>query len=1005
MLVRGWLFFLAAPVCVFAACPSIGFSAAQVTNLGAPGGAAYSALLRQLDGTFTLYQAGAAAPYAVQSGSPNSLGAILPCGIAAPAASPFGGAAALLEALTQTGAASQTFAFTATPANVGIMAFVPANSGSVRVYTATTSLPLGAKSATSYPAGALAAGVIFADLNGDGNPDMIVADTGSQTDLGGAVVFLGSPSGTFQAPATYTAHGAPAAIAAADFNHDGNVDLAVANHSTGDVTVLLGRGDGTFLQPRTYAALTNASSVAAADLNRDGKLDLAVVGSGGSIVALLGNGDGTFQAPTRAFPAAGPMTNFVALGDFNADGIPDAAVASGQASAVAILLGNGDGSFGAPASYPVAAQPSSLIVTDINGDGSLDILAATGTPYLIAGGHADGQVSVLLGNGDGSFRAGSLAPAGLTPVSVAAADFNIYGAVDVVTANQSSNDLSYIAGRAGGGFEPAISIPIGSGSSSSAQPSAVITADFNRDRRPDLAVADYGSGDVVVMLGTGLGTFESPIRVTAGNNPTSIAVADFNNDGNPDMAVANLNSSGIGNVMVFTGAGGGFRPPVVVSAGSHPIAVAAADFNHDGRMDLAVISTGTFGADAGGVYVLLGNGDGSFQPAVDYPAGLNPFALAVADFNRDGNPDVAVLANASSPGSSLLTILTGSASGAFTALPPMAIAASAQSIGAADFNGDGKPDLVVSHGGAAQPGLGALAGNGDGTFQPETFTPSGPGAMGLTIADFNQDNRPDVAIALSGAITPTGNGAALVLLNQSPAPASTVNAASFASGAPVAPASIASVFGANLATRTETPPPPLGDNVAGTTVTVTGADGVARPSSIFYVSPGQVNYLVPAATPSGATVATIASGNGSISSSPLTIAAIAPGIFAANSSGLAAATLLRVEAGGSQSAGSVDQLDPSTGQIVPVPIDLDPSTGTVYLELYGTGLRGAASAQVLVQIGGLTLKPTYSGPQGAYAGLDQINIALPYSLKGSGNVTVTVSAAGVTANTVHVTIQ
>jgi uncharacterized protein (TIGR03437 family) len=994
----------AAPVGWAAACPAISFSAAQVTNLGAPGGPSYRALLRQLDGTFTQYAVNASAPYAVTTKTPDSLGTILPCGVAAPPAAPFGGAEALVEALTRTGAASQRFAFGLTASAVGVMAFVAANSGSVQVFTATAALPLGAKNTASYPVGALAASVLLVDLNGDGTPEMIAVDAGSRVDGGGAVVFLGSPDGSFHGAVTYPAHTTPVSVTAADFNRDGYTDLAVANEGSGDVTVMLGRGDGTFLPARTYPAVKGAASVAAADLNRDGKLDLLVAGTGGAMVSLLGDGDGTFQQPSQAFPVNSPGGMFVAAGDFNGDGYPDAAVAGQQSGTVAVLEGNGDGTFAAAVNYPVAPQVSSLIVMDLNGDGRLDIVAASGTPYVIAGDHGSGDVSVLLGNGDGSFRAGSVAPAGMTPVAVAAADFNGDNIVDVVTANQGSNDLTYLVGKASGGFQPGISIPLtGAGTSLPAQPSALLTADFNRDRRPDLAVADYGSGQVTVLLAGANGGFSSPVSLPVGNNPSGLASADFNGDGNPDLAVADAGMNGTGDVMVFAGAGGGFTPSSTLAAGSHPVAVVAGDFNHDGKMDLASVSEGTFGADQGGVYLLAGNGDGTFQKAVVYPAGANPSAIAMGDFNRDGNPDLAVLSNTTASGASQLVVLLGSGGGTFTALPPMMIAAGAQAIAAADFNNDGTLDVAVTDGFGANSGVGLMAGNGDGTFQGEVFLPAGPLPVGIAVADFNRDNRPDLAISVSGATTPTGQGGAEVLLNQSPAAAVTVNGASFAANAPVAPDSIVSVFGSNLATQTEVAPPPLGENVAGTTVSVTGSDGVARPANIFYVSPEQVNFLVPSATPAGAAQASVISANGSVSSSLFEVAPIAPGIFTANAQGLAAAVVLRVHADGSQTLENVAQT--IGNQIAPVPISLDPSTDKVYLELYGTGLRGAAQSQVSVTVGPLTLTPAFAGAQPSFAGLDQVNVLLPYSLKGMGNVPVVVTAAGHAANRVNVTIE
>ena len=149
----------------------------------------------------------------------------------------------------------------------------------------------------------------------------------------------------------------------------------------------------------------------------------------------------------------------------------------------------------------------------------------------------------------------------------------------------------------------------------------------------------------------------------------------------------------------------------------------------------------------------------------------------------------------------------------------------------------------------------------------------------------------------------------------------------------------------------------------------------------------------------------VTSGDGTVSVGAVTIASVAPGLFMANANGLAAATLLRVHADGTQTAANMEEYDAATKQTVAVPIDLDPASDQVYLILFGTGLRGAGQGQIAVNVGSTTVTPTYSGAQGVDVGLDQINVLLPHSLKGAGNVSVAVTAAGQTANTVNVTIQ
>ena len=404
-----WAFLLAVPALIGQGnCPAIRFSGATATPLDAADGSSTVALLRQLDGTFGGYKVQLTAPYGLVSNSPDSLGRILPCGVAAPKGSPFGGAAALVEALNQTGAASQDLAAALMSSTIANLALVRSGSRVVEVFTATSGKDTTVNTAATYTVGTQAATVMFADLNGDGIPDMIVADSGGGTIAGSVAVWLGAADGTFHSPSNYAVHQGPVSVAAADFNHDGKLDLAVANNRSGDVSILIGKGDGTFVTARNYLATNHPGSVAAADFNGDGKLDLAVADNLGALVVLAGDGDGTFQNPARSYPAGGTATWYVAAGDFNGDGKTDAALLSGAAGTVSVLMGNGDGSFAPSVSYAAPAGGSSLIVTDLNDDGKQDILVAAGTPFLITDFRQSGYETLLLGNGDGTFRAGAL---------------------------------------------------------------------------------------------------------------------------------------------------------------------------------------------------------------------------------------------------------------------------------------------------------------------------------------------------------------------------------------------------------------------------------------------------------------------------------------------------------------------------------------------------------------------------------------------------------------------
>jgi hypothetical protein len=336
---------------------------------------------------------------------------------------------------------------------------------------------------------------------------------------------------------------APVSVAVGDFNGDGKADLAAANEFNNTVSVLLGKGDGTFAAAPSspITGLTNPASVAVGDFNHDGKLDLAVAlsaspgpngGSNGAVEVLLGNGDGTFQTAPNS-PVSVPNPASMAVGDFNRDGIPDLAVASGD-NTVRVLISNGDGSFVTTERVPVGSNPSSVAVGDFNHDGTLDLAVAN---------QNDGTVSVRLGLGDGTF---GFAPNGAIPTgngarSVVVGDFDGNGTPDLAVVNQGANNVSLLLGNGDGTFHSAPGSPLPVGNS----PRAAAVGDFNRDGIPDLAVPNGFSDTVSVLLGNGDGTFQAATSYPAGNEPTAVAVGDFNQDGAPDLVLTSFLDSAV----------------------------------------------------------------------------------------------------------------------------------------------------------------------------------------------------------------------------------------------------------------------------------------------------------------------------------------------------------------------------------------------------------------------------------------------------------------------------
>ena len=235
-----------------------------------------------------------------------------------------------------------------------------------------------------------------------------------------------------------------------------------------------------------------------------------------------------------------------------------------------------------------------------------------------------------------------------------------------------------------------------------------------------------------------------------------------------------------------------------------------------------------------------------------------------------------------------------------------------------------------------------------------------------------------------------------------------VSAASFV-GTVLAPESMTAAFGSNLATAVQVANVvPLPTQLAGTTVKVKDSAGTERLAPLFFVAPTQINYLIPPGTAAGAATVTITSGDGSISNGEIAISSVAPGLFTANASGqgIAAATVFRVKADGSQLYEPVSRFDSALGRVVPVPIDLNPASDQVFLLLFGSGCKGRSSlTNVQAEIGGVPVETLYVGPQGDFVGLDQLNLRLPNNLAGRGEVQIKLVIDGKAANAVTVAFK
>jgi hypothetical protein len=363
---------------------------------------------------------------------------------------------------------------------------------------------------------------------------------------------------------------------------------------------------------------------------------------GGLVLLLSTQLCAQFQPQVTYTTGANPFS--VAVGDFNEDGHPDLAVTNNAASpsnGLSVLLGNGDGTFRPHVDYATGNRPSSVVVGDFNGDGKLD-LAVTSGP--------DNAVNVLLGNGDGTFQAQVPYATGINPQWLVAADFNGDGRLDLATANYgpdySNGTVSVFSGNGDGTFQSQVQYTAG------VNPFGIMAADLNRDGKVDLVVVNNNGGfGVRVLFGNGDGSFQSPVYYPSGSNPRVGVVADLNSDGYLDLAVANCISN---SVSTYQGDGNGnFSPPVTYAAGICPQTLAGGDFDGDGNFDLVTANSGN-----NNVTVLKGSGTGTFPTTASFAVGTNPMWVTVADLNGDTAPDLVVTNNADNTVSVLLNVGT-----------------------------------------------------------------------------------------------------------------------------------------------------------------------------------------------------------------------------------------------------------------------------------------------------------------------------------------------------------
>jgi uncharacterized protein (TIGR03437 family) len=559
---------------------------------------------------------------------------------------------------------------------------------------------------------------------------------------------------------------------------------------------------------------------------------------------------------------------------------------------------------------------------------------------------------------------------------VVIADLNNDGKLDFAIGGGLG--IAVALGNGDGTFQPIITfVPTGGGVNGEWTLSSA-AADFDGDGNIDLVLEATNGPGFTILPGKGDGTFGPGRLISSIGFPPVLPVltqqletADFNHDGRPDLVVLTQTNSNTASAVVFLNNGDGtftshlaFNLPSLESA----VGVAIADLNGDGALDLAIISQAFpgSGSAAGHLYVGLGKGDGSFAPPVAaYAFDNSPSWVAVGDFNHDGAPDLAIMEIGTS-------IFLNNGDGTFRAgpvIPPQCVSCPEYgSIVVADWLHSG----ILGLGVPADNGVGILEGNGDGTFYSAGTAALGGHAFAFVSADLNGDGLPDLVTPSIGVS---------VFLNAGAGPPLSFVATSAASDiASVAPSSIASIYGQFPFTVTQssnTSPPPL--MLAGVTVNIQDSAGVNRPAPLFYVSPTQINLQIPASNALGVAAITILSTGLPVAGSAL-VRNVVPEIFTQGGSYPAAYTVTYGPDG--QPQPPVPVVTCKTGQpfdctLAPIP---RPAGSRVFLELFATGVRNHVSP-VTVNVGDVSpafqpFTPEYAGPQGQFDGLDQVNLEI-----------------------------
>jgi gliding motility-associated-like protein len=532
---------------------------------------------------------------------------------------------------------------------------------------------------------------------------------------------------TFRSVTSLNAPSTPYELAKGDFNNDGKLDLVSVNFNglaNQQVSLMLNTGSGTFTGAnfKNFASATNPLDVAVGDFNKDGNLDVVTCSqTNDNFSLLLGNGAGNLASPINF--AAGDLPQGIAVGDMNKDGNLDVLMTHrGTPDDVYLFLGNGASGFSVPIIIPITMNTGwDITVADFNGDTNLDFAISTAGVYTLQIWNGNGLATP-------SFNlVQTVTGFGITP-DLDARDLDGDGDMDLLAG------AAYSLNNGTGVFGTRILLL--------QTDEEYAVGDLNKDGKPDIAATDNVSNQahIRVFLGDGLGAFTLLAKFETVLYARGLEILDVNNDGNMDVVGAGV-FGGNGKVGVHLGDGTGYFPeaPTKYPSLTDPRDLVKGDFNEDGQIDIALChSIGSIAT------IYLGQGNGRFaKTATNYTTGGFPTQIITIDYNKDNHLDLVTYNQISSS----VTVLTGAGNGSFSLLANFSVTSTAAGrMTTADFNSDTNPDLVVS--GYTSKVINYLSGTGSG-FNTAVTIPTSADVIEIKAADFNGDGKVDIVADLS----------------------------------------------------------------------------------------------------------------------------------------------------------------------------------------------------------------------------------------------------------------